>query len=467
MVVKTTQLKVSSVSISELSGSSYRFDAEFYGPDARHARDLIRNLDCEKVGLTDKLFVESATYPLRFKRNYVSKDVGDPFLLPSQVTEILPLPYKWIIPETDELKSELLIDEGDILLTRSGSVGKCSIANNSFVGSLLSDDLIRIKPKAEYRGLIFTFLTSEIGQTLLSTSPYGAVIKHLEPEHLEHILIPIPEKPIVKKINELVETALADIDKSNVLISRSKSLLLESLNLSTLSSLHDGKMQMFLVEDLWPHVRMDGSFHNPLVNLIEKHFKKCGISTLPLGDDRISEEIILPGRFRRVYVESDYGVPLIGGKQILNLDPRTEKFLALLEHADRVKEELEIKENQVLVTCSGTIGKVTLAPSFWSGWAASQHILRIQAKDELMSAYIYAWLSSEFGRLLIERFTYGAVVDEITDIQLAEVLIPILEESAIKEIAEPILLANRLRTKAFLGFQEASKVLDSVLYENS
>ena len=48
--------------------------------------------------------------------------------------------------------------------------------------------------------------------------------------------------------------------------------------------------------------------------------KRYAEEVTTVGDPRISREVILPGRFKRVYVDEGYGRVLIGGKQLSELD---------------------------------------------------------------------------------------------------------------------------------------------------
>jgi type I restriction enzyme, S subunit len=59
------------------------------------------------------------------------------------------------------------------------------------------------------------------------------------------------------------------------------------------------------------------------------------------------------------------GVPFFGGKELLELDPAGKKYLSIKQYGKRIQEQLQLKQNTVLVTCSGTIGKVALVPKHW------------------------------------------------------------------------------------------------------
>lgn len=151
-------------------------------------------------------------------------------------------------------------------------------------------------------------------------------------------------------------------------------------------------------------------------------------------------------------------------KQLLQLNPSGEKYLSFGKHVDRIKKELLLEENMCAVTCSGTIGKVMIVPKHWQGWTLNQHVMRIIPRNKSMAGYIYAWLSTDYALPLIVRHTYGAVVDEIDDKQLAEVPIPLLQDEAIQQrINDLVLQANGIRYHAYLKEQEAIKKMESIL----
>lgn len=207
--------------------------------------------------------------------------------------------------------------------------------------------------------------------------------------------------------------------------------------------------------------RLEANYHNPLARAIEAHCQKHASQVLRLGDKVLTQAIMLPGRYKRVYVGAQQGIPFIGGKEILELDPRGEKFLSLKHHGDRINEQLTLHENMILVTRSGTIGKVNIVPKHWEGWAGSEHILRAVPANSDWAGYLYAWLSSEWALPLIRRHTYGAVVFEIDQHQLADVPVPLLANTTLmQEINTLVLNANNKRYEAFMKEQEALQIFD-------
>ena len=125
---------------------------------------------------------------------------------------------------------------------------------------------------------------------------------------------------------------------------------------------------------------------------------------------------------------------------------------------------MEVFENYVLVSDRGTIGKVQIVPRHWNGWAVSQNIIKIVPANNDIAGYVYAYLNSDYAKILIQRETYGAVVDMIDDNNVSSIPIPLLKnENKQKEINNLVLEANTLRYDAYKKEQEAISIMNGVL----
>ena len=459
--IRETPVKWCSVSLSEMVERGKRLEASFFDVEAKQAHDLVKGnkYGCN-VLLGDGGIIDTAYYPGRFKRIYCDRGNGVPFYLPSQMTDIYPKADKYISKLTKCDIDELKLKERTLLLTRSGTIGNISLVSKTISGTVFSDDVIRVSFKNDYDlGYAYTYLKSKIGNTILQTNGYGSVITHLEPEHLSETLIPNAPKEIREKIHTLIMQSYDLRDESNVLIDQAQALLVKELDESK-------DVQTFSVKLSKMAGRADASYHVPIVKAIVDILKKNAAEVTTVGDKIISSDVILPGRFKRVYVDEGYGRIFIGGKQLYELDPTNKKYLSLARHGDRITNQLELHENMTLITCSGTIGKVTLVGKHWENWTANQHIIRVVPANNDVAGYISVFLSSDYGYELIKRFTYGSVVDEIDDNHVRQIEIPILKNPDIqKQINDLALQANEKRYQAYLLEQEALKVLDEeVIY---
>lgn len=463
------KIKVVSVPIVEVANSkAKRFEASVYSTEGRVARKKIEesNLPLASLKPNDGI-ISDCLYPNRFKRIYVDKKTGLDFFLPSQINEIYPTPDKYISPKTEVNIEELKVKKGSILLTRSGTIGNLTYVSDTLENRIFSDDVIRMYFDDPYNaGYVYAFLKSKAGQDILTTNNYGAVIQHVEPSHLGEIKVPIPPSDLKISINDLIVKSFRLRDTSNKLINEAKSLLIQNLQLPPIEELPQKtindkkKVIAFMVPASQLKNRFDGSYHVPIAEAITLHISKYAQEVTSLSDERISDSILLPGRFKRVYVGEDNGIPFFGGKQIHELVPSGMKYLSKVHHTERFNKQLELKENMILVTCSGTIGKVAIVPKHWDGWAANQHILRIIPKDSNMAGYIFAWVDTDYGKSLIKRYTYGAVVDEIDDKQLSKVPIPLIQDNMFAKINELVLDANKKRYLAYQLEKEAISIIE-------
>jgi hypothetical protein len=122
--------------------------------------------------------------------------------------------------------------EGEILITRSGTLGRVTIVGRTLLGKILSDDLIRVWiDDPGLRALVFTFLRSPAGQDQLLRNEYGTVQQHLEPPHIADIQLPLPDdKGKLEELLETVKSALEAHEHSIEMELRADDQMLELLN---------------------------------------------------------------------------------------------------------------------------------------------------------------------------------------------------------------------------------------------
>ena len=463
-------LKYTSVALSEVYSNNTRLEASAFNLEAKAARYKVEHCKYGFVHLWgENGMVKDAFVRSRFKRIYVEKGEGIPFFQPSSITEIYPKPTKYISENTEVDIDGLKVRKGMLLMSVSGTIGKCSIVGKTLDDKVFSHDLLRLLGKNEYDvGYIYAYFCTPIGQQLLQTNNYGAVVQHIEPEHLKNIIIPNAPDLIKRKIHNLVVESYDLRDKSNELIDEAEQILHEELQLPPIEQLKptyfdkDVDLRNYTTKLSELNLRLDCSYHMPTVQIINNMISQNAKSIENLGV--LSKKIILAGVFKRTYVNERNGVPFLGGREIMQLNPQVENYLSRSVHKSRIDKELAVKENYILVSDRGTIGKVQIVPKHWEGWAVSQNILKVVPISNLITGYLYCFLNSDYGQYLIKRETYGSVVDMIDNNCLSRVIIPLLKkESKQKVINDKILQANELRHQAYLKEQEAIKCVNELL----
>lgn len=113
--------------------------------------------------------------------------------------------------QLDTIKS-LRLKRGDIVISRSGSIGRVSFITKQHDGVIASDDLIRvIIPNENLRLYAYQYLQSSYAQNQMLKNEYGSIQQHLEPSHIKDILIPIPTD--TGKIENLISTVRNSITR--------------------------------------------------------------------------------------------------------------------------------------------------------------------------------------------------------------------------------------------------------------
>ena len=462
-----SEIKWCSVNLSDVFSRGKRLEASVFDVEAKRARQIIFKGKFPVAYIGGENGLTTSYTGARFKRIWLEKS-DLPIYQPSSIVDIKPIPDGYISKLTQTNVEKLKVHKGQILLTCSGTIGKATYVSETLDNKIFSHDLLRINcNEPSDAGYIYTYLISKLGNKILLTNSYGAVITHIESEHLSTVPIPNPPNEIKSKINDLIVKSFVLRDESNKLIDDATKLLIDELKLPPIEKLeldlYDPKasVETYSVKLSNLKGRVDGSYHVPVVQAIIDCLKANAAEVTNVGDETISKDIILPGRFKRVYVDEGFGRVFIGGKQIGELDPTNKKYLSIKKHGDRISKQLELHENMTLITCSGTIGKVALVGKHWEKWTANQHIIRVVPASIDIAGYLNIFLASDYGHALITHYTYGSVVDEIDDNHVRDIPFPLLKDKATQnKINEMALEANQKRYEAYLAEQEALRIMN-------
>ena len=413
---------------------------------------------------TKEIGFKDCFYGPRAKRNYLtnidSTSIG--FLGSSEMLDMYPSPVKFVSHDNSMVDS-LSLTEGTILISRSGTIGNVTFVGQTLSKFLVSEHAIRLVMN-EFPGFVYTYLKTDVAQNLLHAEKFGSVILEIEPDALKNMLIPNAPALIKKKIHDLIMDSYANRDESNRLIDEATKIMIEELELPSIDDLkkeafsYSKEINSFATKLSALNGRLESNYHLPIVKVLENHLRDKA-DLVKLDDKDITENIILAGVFKRNYVQKGHGYPFLGGKDITQLSPETDKYLSKITHKNRYEKELRVKENWILVTDRGTIGKVVIVPKHMENMAVSQNVLKIVPK--IYPGYIYCFLNSDYRQILIKRQSYGSVVNMIDDSSLRDVKIPIIKDREIvKKIDCLVLEANELRYQAYKREQEAIEMMN-------
>ena len=305
-----------------LNQGSLRMDAGYYSSESARATLALETLGTKLSPLGDMV---DACYILgRFKRIYAeSPESGWPYLTPTETFQFRPTSTRWIAhayaPKTPK---NHFAKEGWILVSASGTVGRPILVGSRLPGFFLSHDMVRIVPSGLVpAGYLYAYIASWIGQALLTRDRYGSAIKHLEDHHVANVPVPLLPGAAMGRIANQVQQGQTLREEANRLLDEATEELYKELELPQTPATTTDVLprRAFAVHSSELHGRLDASFHDPIATAAVTTLKSGKYAPVFLA--AICERIFGPGRFKRNYVTSEYGVPFIQGSHIPLVKP--------------------------------------------------------------------------------------------------------------------------------------------------
>ena len=327
-------MKIGSVNYSIKSQTGLRFDASFHLSEALVVKRKIASSPYGLLSIKD--VTSSIFYGNRIRRVYVSdREHGIPFVSSSDILQADLENVKLASRKHTTCIEEMKLQKGWTLISRSGTIGNCAFANAKHAQKLASEDVIRVIPNNILRGgLIYAYLASNSGHSLLTQGTFGAVIQHIEPDFVASLPIPIFPEYFQQEVDDLIqesarlrEEAADALEEAHHLIesrfniaSKKKS---SCVSIKSIMSSHNKRFEAFY------HTSKNRSVYDYITSNFE--YKLLG---------ELASRIFRPGIFKREYVSN--GVTFLGGADILMAIPSSEKKLSFRQ----VEKMPELKVNK-------------------------------------------------------------------------------------------------------------------------
>ncbi|MFN8435997.1 MAG: restriction endonuclease subunit S [Cytophagales bacterium] len=202
--------RIEYISFDNINNDFLRFDATYQIAKDKLSSERIKGITYKRIGdFANNIFVNN-----RAKRQYVSK--GVPFLSSSEMMLFDPIRHSKKISKNTKNIKELQVNKGDILISRSGTIGNTIIVGEYLNNVAISEHALRLvidskKIPAEY---IFCYLKTKRGQMQMKSSAFGSVIITLDESLVSNIEIPIGDDNLVKKITNNIRSYIRKQDQA-------------------------------------------------------------------------------------------------------------------------------------------------------------------------------------------------------------------------------------------------------------
>ena len=221
--INNTNSKHKIVSISNIINNHKRLDSTYQlwlSDLSNYNQTVVQRHTCKIQVLAKDIFIGN-----RGKRNYTEQ--GIPFISSSDMMLFNPIKYaKRIGTKTPNLSS-MLVKQGDILISRSGTVGNTALVSNTLLDCAVSEHAMRLRIAEgeitpEY---IFCYFNTKEGKRYLENLAYGSVIITLGEEFVGDIDLPILSDDAQREITKHIRDYSIKIDTAIELENKATNLI--------------------------------------------------------------------------------------------------------------------------------------------------------------------------------------------------------------------------------------------------
>ena len=392
---------------------------------------------CEcKLG--DVFHTSSGGTPSRRETAYYGGNI--PWLKSGELNDgIISEAEEFITKEGLENSSAKIFPKGSILLALYGAtVGKIGIldfdsATNQAVCCIYSNPYFD-------KNLLFYYLLSQ--RKHLINQGKGGAQPNISQDIVKNLVLPLPPLAEQERIVEKIEALFAGIDEG---VERLKSAQaqIKQYRQSVLKSAFEGKL--YKTTD-WKEVKLENIISN------EKYAMKRG----PFGSS-LKKEFFVP-----------VGIRVFEQYNPINNDPYWARYFITKE---KYKELYAFRAGprDLLISCSGTLGKILELPADVEEGIINQALLKISLNNKKISNqfFIYWFNSNQTQKLILENVRGAAIqnIASVKELKQISILLPTISEQQhiVAEIEKRFAVADELEKAVNEGLEKADELKQFIL----
>lgn len=439
-----------------------RLDCNPYMSGALEARDALRALAARKDKLSE---VTSGIFHAgREGRLWVNDPSnGIPFLGSS---DILAADYSYqpLLSKAQVARNPIFVlGEHWTLITRSGTIGRMAYVRPDMAGMACSEHVLRVVPNAGRipPGYLYAFLSSRYGVPLIVSGTYGAIIQHIEAEHIANL--PVPR---LGEVEDRVHTKVAEA--AVLLAAYQRGVLEATRSLFAAVGLKD------ITAAEWHSMGPDTGFtvprpdaaslralnFNPRFTALLRRIQ--GVPYKKLADICVPGTLTRGDRFKRIDASEEFAVRMIGQRELFWLQPE-----GRLIARGALPVDAMLPNGCIAVAARGTLGESELycrAEFVWGPWtelAFSEDILRVIADESVMPrGCLYAFMRSETAFRMLRSISTGSKLQDHHNQMRGELPIPYPDAETQDAIHAKVVAAYEARHRAVALMNEAVRQVE-------
>lgn len=324
---------------------------------------------------------------------------------------------------------------GDILLTTSGEVGKAWLVDDpsGFFASnfvrILRPDAARVLP-----AFLRLALETETVADALRSNTTGTTISNLQKRFYEAAHFALPSLSEQQQIVVVLDEAFDAIATLNANVEQ---------NLKDSRALFQSCLRTVFAQ------RVDGWMEVALGDV-------CGFVRGPFGGSLKKSIFVAEGY--AVY-EQQHAI--------------RDQFDDVRYFVDEAKFEemkrFELLPNDLIMSCSGTMGRVAIVPQCIKRGIINQALLKLTPSDKISCAFLKSWMESEAFQDALNHYAAGAAIQNVASVKvLKEIRVPLpaIEEQArvVRELEDLRVEIQRLESVYHRKVTELEALKKSLLH---
>lgn len=297
------------------------------------------------------------------------------------------------IPESSKLK-QFILNEGDILMSLTGDVGRVGVLNESNLPAALNQRVARVVIKSIRdlnKNYIFNLLNSEIIRNQIESLGHGAAQLNVSTKDILSIKVQLPSIATQQKIVAKLDAIFAEIDTAKA------------------AAEANAKNAEALFQSYVTEVFETEKYNFKLV----KFGTTASFVRGPFG-----------GSLKKsIFVEKGYAV-YEQQHAIYNQFSEIRYFID--ESKFEEMKRFELKSGDLIMSCSGTMGKIAIVPKNIEPGVINQALLKITPNTNVMGEYIARLLSSKYFQDILTKLSGGAAIQNVPAVSvLKDIEVPI------------------------------------------
>lgn len=467
-------MKVKTIPSTWMHRDGRRLDCGPYVLGALEAKIRLDELLCEKVSLKNltaghKGGIYNGPH---FSRSFVdSPKHGVPFLGSSAMlrADLTGLPLLSRRDAVSQKLSYLQLRAGMTLISCSGTIGRMVYTRPDMADMWASQDVMKVVPDPEKvpPGYVYAFLSSKFGVPIVVSGTYGAIIEHIEPQHIADLRVPRFGDDLEGCVSSLMEKSANLIAKYQVLVSEATDRLFASVGLSDITPgdwRSSGADVAFSVSfPRWDSFRALN--FNPRFDALKARIREGPWKAL--GDVCVPGTLARGGRFKRIDADPEYSLRLVGQKHLFWLQPQGRWIARFALEADAT-----VDPGTVLIAARGTLGENELYCRAEFAWgpgielAYSEDILRAKADEDIMPrGCLFAFLRSETAFRMLRSISVGSKLQDHHHLFRAQIPVPYPSKQVRQEVHNLVVEAYECRHRGVATENEARALVERAIEE--